>query len=53
MPPPGGERPPSAPSEGAPSVYDSVERYGLKLEPRKAPMEILIVDHIERTPTEN
>jgi uncharacterized protein (TIGR03435 family) len=53
MPPPGGERPSSTPSEGAPSIYDSVERYGLKLEPRKAPMEILIVDHIERTPTEN
>jgi uncharacterized protein (TIGR03435 family) len=53
MPPPGGERPSSAPSEGAPSIYDSVQRYGLKLEPRKAPMEILIVDHIEKTPTEN
>jgi uncharacterized protein (TIGR03435 family) len=25
----------------------------LKLEPRKAPMEILIVDHMERAPTEN
>ncbi len=40
-------------SEPAGSIYESVQRYGLKLDPRKAPMEILIVDHIERTPTEN
>jgi uncharacterized protein (TIGR03435 family) len=55
-PPPPGEsgRPPSdAQAEGAGSIYDSVQRYGLKLEPRKAPMEVLVVDHIERTPTEN
>ena len=55
MPPPGGgERAPSdASSEGVSSIIDSVQRYGLKLEPRKAPMEILVVDHIEKTPTEN
>jgi len=54
MPPPGGgERPPDAPSEGAGSIYESVQRYGLKLDPRKAPMELLIVDHIEKMPTEN
>jgi uncharacterized protein (TIGR03435 family) len=53
MPPPSGDHPSDAPSEGAPSIYDSVQRYGLKLEPRKAPMEILIVDQVEKTPTEN
>ncbi len=53
-PPPGGERlPADAVAERAGSIYDSVQRYGLKLEPRKAPMEILVVDHIEKTPTEN
>ena len=41
------------PVEKAGSIYESVGRYGLKLEPRKAPMEILVVDHIEKTPTEN
>ncbi|MGP8248020.1 MAG: TIGR03435 family protein [Bryobacteraceae bacterium] len=54
MPPPGaGEHAPSDAPEGAGSIYDSVARYGLNLEARKAPMEILIVDHIDRTPTEN
>jgi uncharacterized protein (TIGR03435 family) len=35
------------------SIYESVRDYGLKLEPRKAPMNVLRIDHIERTPTEN
>jgi uncharacterized protein (TIGR03435 family) len=43
----------SAPSEPGASVYEAVQRYGLKLEPRKAPMDILVIDHIEKTPTEN
>jgi uncharacterized protein (TIGR03435 family) len=43
----------SAPSEPGASIYDAVQRYGLKLEARKAPMDVLIVDHIEKTPTEN
>jgi uncharacterized protein (TIGR03435 family) len=29
------------------------EQLGLKLEPRKGPVELLIIDHIERVPTEN
>jgi uncharacterized protein (TIGR03435 family) len=55
MPPAGGgERSPAdAPVERAGSMYESVQRYGLKLEPRKAPMEVLVVDHIEKVPTEN
>lgn len=57
MPPPGegggAGHVPDTPAEKAGSIYDSVQRYGLKLEPRKAPMELLIVDHIEKTPTEN
>jgi uncharacterized protein (TIGR03435 family) len=46
-------RPAEGATDSAGSIYDSVQRYGLKLEPRKAPMEILLVDHIEQKPTEN
>jgi len=43
-----------ASDEGAAgSIQAAVQKYGLKLEGRKAPMEILIIDHMERTPTEN
>jgi uncharacterized protein (TIGR03435 family) len=45
--------PSTEPTERAGSIFDAVQRYGLKLEPRKAPLDILIVDHIEKVPTEN
>jgi len=38
---------------GGTTIYKSVEELGLKLEPRKAPMEQLVVDSVEKTPTEN
>jgi len=37
----------------APSLFDAVQQYGLKLEARKAPIEMLTVTHVEKTPTEN
>jgi len=40
-------------SEPAPSLFNAVQQYGLKLERRKAPIEILTITHLERTPTEN
>jgi uncharacterized protein (TIGR03435 family) len=51
----GGESRPGAevPADAGGTIYDAVQRYGLKLEPRKAPMEILLVDQMEKTPTEN
>lgn len=35
------------------SLFAAVEKLGLKLEARKAPVEVLVIDHIEKTPTEN
>ena len=35
------------------SITDAVESMGLKLESRKAVVDQLVVDHIEKTPTEN
>jgi uncharacterized protein (TIGR03435 family) len=37
-----------------PSVFSALqEQLGLKLEGRKGPVEILMVDHIEKAPTAN
>jgi uncharacterized protein (TIGR03435 family) len=41
----------SDPSGG--SIFASVQQLGLKLEPRKAPVEIIVIDHVEKNPTEN
>ncbi len=51
---PGAPNPPTAadPSGGA-TIFQAVQQFGLKLEPRKAPVETIVVDHAEKTPTEN
>jgi uncharacterized protein (TIGR03435 family) len=37
-----------------PSIFDAVqEQLGLKIEKRKGPVQMLVVDHIEKKPTEN
>jgi uncharacterized protein (TIGR03435 family) len=43
----------SDPGGGGATVSDAVEKLGLKLESRKASVEQLVVDHAEKTPTEN
>ena len=35
------------------SVVQSLAALGLKMEPRKVPLEMLVIDHIEKTPTAN
>ena len=53
-PPPGGEHSAGAETaEPGASIFEAVQKYGLKLESRKAPLEVLTIDHIEKTPTEN
>lgn len=39
--------------EPAPSLADAVKQYGLRVEARKAPIEMFVVTHIEKTPTDN
>jgi len=45
--------PPGAMDPGNSAVFTAIQQYGLKLEPRKAPIEMFIVDHVEKTPTDN
>jgi uncharacterized protein (TIGR03435 family) len=49
--PPSGAAPP--PDIFGEAISKAIERAGLKLEPRKAPVETIVVDHLEKTPTEN
>jgi uncharacterized protein (TIGR03435 family) len=41
----------SEPSGG--SIFTAVQQLGLKLDPRKVPLDFLLIDHVEKTPTEN
>jgi uncharacterized protein (TIGR03435 family) len=35
------------------SIFAEVEKLGLKLEPRRAPVDQLVIDHLEKEPTAN
>jgi uncharacterized protein (TIGR03435 family) len=35
------------------SIFAAVQQLGLKLEPRKTPLDFVVIDHLEKTPTEN
>jgi uncharacterized protein (TIGR03435 family) len=59
-PPPGGAGaggPPVAglsEAEPLPDVFGAVQaQLGLRLEPKKGPIELIVIDHVEKTPTEN
>ena len=43
----------SDPDGGGTSLTDAVQAMGLKLESRKAAVDQFVVEHIEKTPTEN
>lgn len=36
-----------------PSIFTAIQTLGLKLEPKKEPMDIIVIDHAEKIPTEN
>jgi uncharacterized protein (TIGR03435 family) len=52
---PGGGAPaaPTASDPSGTSIFQANQQLGLRLEPRKAPIETIVVDHLEKTPTEN
>ncbi len=51
---PGGDGGAPPPQEGGgASILQSIQAYGLKLEPKKAPMETIIIDSADKTPAEN
>jgi uncharacterized protein (TIGR03435 family) len=44
---------PAPETDPQPSIFTAVQKLGLKLEPRKAPMEMIVIDKAEKVPTEN
>lgn len=50
-----GKLPSAAPPDDptGPSVFESVQSLGLRLEKDRAPVETIVVEHIEKAPTEN
>jgi uncharacterized protein (TIGR03435 family) len=58
MPPPGAGGPPPLDStvdaEALPTLIGAVqEQLGLKLEPKKGNLDLVVIDHVEKVPTEN
>ena len=56
-PPAGGAGPGAAPGAASdpagPAIFSSIQQLGLKLESKKAPVDTIVVDSVEKTPTEN
>jgi len=44
---------PAASDPSGSAIFSAVQKLGLKLDGRKAVVETIVVDHLEKTPTEN
>jgi uncharacterized protein (TIGR03435 family) len=44
---------PTASDPSGDAIFQAVQKLGLKLDARKAPVETIVVDHLEKAPTEN
>ena len=53
MGPPPGDAGPAPEGAPAPSIFSSIQQLGLKLEPRKAPLDLIVIDSGDKVPTEN
>jgi uncharacterized protein (TIGR03435 family) len=42
-----------ASTPGGSAIFQAVEKMGLKLDSRKAPVDVIVVDHLEKNPTDN
>jgi uncharacterized protein (TIGR03435 family) len=51
LPPGVGTPVPADPTGG--TIFQTVQQFGLKLDPRKEPVDVIVVDHLEKTPTGN
>jgi len=50
---PGAGNPGAASDPAASSVFQSVQQLGLNLQSGKVPVDTIVIDHLEKTPTEN
>ena len=48
----GGDGPAAAIVDNGPTIFSALEQIGLKLESRKIPISVIVIDHVE-PPTEN
>jgi uncharacterized protein (TIGR03435 family) len=40
-------------TEDLPDIFSALQSIGLRLDAAKRPTEVIVIDHIEKTPTEN